>query len=117
LAAARQAAALRRDKELKKAIVGVLDELHIGQRDPLAINIKTFGRRLFAVLRRTRNSKPAWRRRQLAALDSWAELHRLPHAPFARTRQAVFAFFEEISERGELDDDRRRPRLGRASRP
>jgi transcriptional regulator with XRE-family HTH domain len=102
-AAGRQAVAVRRDKELKKAIVGVLDELHIGQREPLAINIMAFGRRLFAVLRRTRNSKPAVRERQLAALDHWAEQHQLSPDPFARASQAILALFAAMSERGELD--------------
>jgi hypothetical protein len=102
LAAARQAAAVRRDKELKKVVVGVLGELHIGSREPLAINIMAFGRRLFAVLRRTRNSKPAVRDRQLAALDHWAEQHQLPPAPFARVREAILVHFDGLSERGEV---------------
>lgn len=102
-AAVRQAAAVRRDKELMKVIGSVLDELRIGARDPLAINIKAYARKLFSVLRRTRNSRPSVRERKLAALDRWAELHQLPPAPFTRTKQAVIALFAEMSERGRLD--------------
>ncbi len=102
-AAVRQAAAVRQDKELMKVVVSVLDELRIGVRDPLAINIKAYARKLFSILRRTRNSRPAVRERQLAALAHWAEQHNLPPAPFARTKQAVLALFAEMSERGRLD--------------
>lgn len=98
-----QAKALRRHKELDRLFNRVLGELRIGARDPLAVNLKTFGRKLFAVLLRTRNSRPVWRTKQLAALDGWAEKHDLPPEPFQRLKPAVIALFDDMARRGALD--------------
>ena len=98
-----QAKALRRHKELDRLFNRVLGELRIGTRDPLAVNLKTFGRKLFAVLLRTRNSRPVWRTKQLAVLDGWAEKHDLPPEPFQRLKPAVIALFDDMSRRGALD--------------
>lgn len=98
-----QAKALRRHKELNSLFNRVLGELRIGTRDPLAVNLKTFGRKLFAVLLRTRNSRPVWRTKQLAALDGWAEKYDLPPAPFNQLKPAVIALFDDMARRGALD--------------
>jgi transcriptional regulator with XRE-family HTH domain len=98
-----QARALRRHEELNREFNRVLGGLHIGSRDRLAIPLKAFGRKLFAMLLRTRNSRPVWREKHLAALDHWAERHDLPPEPFRVLKSAVIALFDAMSHRSALD--------------
>jgi hypothetical protein len=81
----------------------VLGELHIGMREALAVNLRSFGRKVFAMLRRTRKSRPVWREKRLATLSLWAEQHQLPPEPFVRMQAAVLAAFHELEAKGELD--------------
>jgi len=81
----------------------VLDELHLSSKDNLSIFLKAFGRKVFGALRRTRKTRPVWREKAMAKLDSWAVSHELPPEPFARMKQAVIALFADMERRGELD--------------
>jgi L-rhamnose mutarotase len=81
----------------------VLDELHVSSKDNLSIFLKTFGRKVFGALRRTRKTRPVWRDKAIAKLDTWAAEHELPAEPFVRMKQAVIALFAEMELRGELD--------------
>jgi hypothetical protein len=81
----------------------VLDELHVSSKDNLSIFLKVYGRKVFGALRRTRKTRPVWRKKTMAKLDSWAAEYELPPAPFVRMKQAVIALFAEMALRGELD--------------
>jgi transcriptional regulator with XRE-family HTH domain len=81
----------------------VLDELHLSSKDNLSILLKTFGRKVFGALRRTRKARPVWRDKAMAKLDTWAVSHGLPPEPFVRMKQAVIVLFAEMEYRGELD--------------
>jgi len=81
----------------------VLDELHVSSKDNLSIFLKAFGRKVFGALRRTRKTRPVWRNKAMAKLDTWAAEHELPPEPFVRMKQAVIALFAEMERRGELD--------------
>ena len=98
-----QVDALRRHRQLNKVLDRVLGELHIGGHAAIAINLKAFGRKLFAMLLRTRNSRPVWRTKQLAALDGWADKHDLPPEPFRHMTAAVIAYFDAAAAHGDLD--------------
>ena len=81
----------------------VLDELHVSSKDNLSIFLKAYGRKVFGALRRTRKTRPVWRNKAMAKLDTWAAEHELPPEPFVRMKQAVIALFAEMERRGELD--------------
>ena len=81
----------------------VLNELRIGCKDPLAIHLSAYGRKVFGALRRTRTARPIWRAKALAKLDTWAAEHELPPEPFSRMKQAVIALFADMERKGELD--------------
>jgi transcriptional regulator with XRE-family HTH domain len=81
----------------------VLDELHLSSKDNLSIFLKVYGRKVFGALRRTRKTRPVWREKAMAKLDTWAKEHELPPEPFARMQQAVIALFAEMERKGELD--------------
>jgi hypothetical protein len=63
----------------------------------------TCGRKVFGALRRTSKTRPVWREKAMAKLDSWASEHVLPLEPFIRLKQAVIALFAEMELRGELN--------------
>jgi transcriptional regulator with XRE-family HTH domain len=81
----------------------VLDEFHLSPKDNLSIFLKAFGRKVFGALRRTRMTRPVWRSKAMAKLDTWAIEHELPPEPFARMKQAVIVLLAEMERRGELD--------------
>jgi len=81
----------------------VLDELHVSSKDYLSIFLKAYGRKVFGALRRTRKTRPVWRKKALVKLDTWASEHELPPEPFTRMKQAVIALFAQMALRGELD--------------
>jgi transcriptional regulator with XRE-family HTH domain len=81
----------------------VLDELHVASKDNLSIFLKAYGRKVFGALRRTRKTRPVWRERAMAKLDTWAAEHELPPEPFVSMKQAVVTLFAEMELRGELD--------------
>jgi len=63
----------------------------------------TQGRKVFGALRRTRKTRPVWREKAMAKLNTWAVSHELPPEPFVRMKQAVIALFAEMGLRGEFD--------------
>jgi len=81
----------------------VLDELHLSSKDNLSIFLKAYGRKVFGALRRTRKTRPVWRKKAMTKLDSWASEHELPPEPFTRMKQAVIALFAEMERRGEFE--------------
>ena len=81
----------------------VLNELRLPGSAPLAIHLRAYAGKVFGALRRTRKTRPVWRKKAMAKLDSWAAEHELPPQPFTRMKQAVIALFAEMERRGELD--------------
>jgi len=81
----------------------VLDELHLSSKENLSIFLKAFGRKVFGALRRTRKTRPVWRKKAMAKLDLWATEHELPPEPFVRMKQAVVVLFAEMERRGEFE--------------
>ena len=98
-----QARAIRWERRLQRTWNDVLNELRIGCRDPLAISLNAYGRKVFGALRRTRKARPIWRDKAMAKLDAWADEHGLPPDPFARMKQKVIALFADMERKGELD--------------
>ena len=98
-----QVRAIRWERRLHFMFNDVLNELCVGSDTPLAIHLMAYGRKVFGALRRTRKTRPVWRDKAMAKLDSWATEHELPAEPFARMKQAVIALFAEMELRGELD--------------
>jgi hypothetical protein len=98
-----QVRAIRWERRLHRAFNDVLNELHVAAKDPMAVHLGNYGRKVFAALRRTRKTRPVWRDKAMAKLDAWAAEHQLPPEPFARMKQAVIALFADMQLRGELD--------------
>lgn len=97
------ARAIRWERRLHRVWNDVLNELHVGAKDPLAVHLRNYSRKVFGALRRTRKTRPIWRERAIAKLDSWASEHELPPEPFTRMKQAVIALFADMERRAELD--------------
>jgi hypothetical protein len=98
-----QARAIRWERRLHRLFNDVLNGLHVGSSDPMAVHLRNYGRKVFGALRRTRKTRPVWREKAMAKLDTWAAEHGLPPEPFTRMKQAVIALFAEMELRGELD--------------
>jgi len=98
-----QARAIAWEQRLHRVWNDVLNEEHIGCGDPLAIHLSTYARKVFGALRRTRKTRPVWREKAMAKLDSWADEHKLPPEPFVKMKQAVMVLFAEMALSGELD--------------
>jgi hypothetical protein len=88
---------------LRRLFNDELNELHLAWSDTLAIHLRTYGRLVFATLRRLRRSRAVWRRKALSRLDAWPLRWGLETAPFRRMRVAVMEFFEKLERAGELD--------------
>jgi len=97
------ARAIRWERRLHRAWNDVLNELHVGAKDPLAVHLRNYSRKVFGALRRTRRARPVWRDKAMAKLDLWASEHGLPPEPFTTMKQAVIALFADMERRGELD--------------
>ena len=98
-----QVRAIRWERRLHRAFNDVLNELHVGASDPMAVHLMNYSRKVFGALRRTRKTRPVWRQKAMAKLDSWASEHELPPEPFARMKQAVIVLFADMERKGELD--------------
>lgn len=98
-----QARAIRWERRLHRVFNDVLNELHVGASDPMAVHLQNYSRKVFGALRRTRKTRPVWREKAMAKLDLWAPEHELPPEPFVRMKQAVIALFAEMELRGELN--------------
>ena len=97
------ARAIRWERRLHRVLNDVLNELHVAAKDPMAVHLQNYSRKVFGALRRTRKARPVWREKAMAKLDTWAVSHELPPEPFARMKQAVIALFADMERKGELD--------------
>jgi hypothetical protein len=98
-----QARAIRWERRLHRVFNRVLNELHVGASDPMAVHLQNYSRKVFGALRRTRKTRPVWRVKAMTKLDSWAAEHELPPEPFTKMKQAVVVLFAKMELRGELD--------------
>ena len=99
---ARDASEYRR-KRLQRELSDVLNELHIGWRDTVGMNLRSYGRLVFATLSRLRKARPVWRERAFEKLDEWPAKYRVDPAPFRRIKEAVRELFEKMERAGALD--------------
>ncbi|MBN2464825.1 helix-turn-helix domain-containing protein [candidate division WOR-3 bacterium] len=97
------ARAIRWERRPHGAWNDVLNELHVGAKDPLAVHLLNYSRKVFGTLRRTRKTRPVWRERAMAKLDSWASEHGLPPEPFTPMKQAVVSLVANMERKGEFD--------------
>jgi hypothetical protein len=97
------ARAIRWERRLHRVLNDVLNELHVAAKDPLAVHLRNYSRKVFAALRRTRKARPVWREKAMTKLDNWAIEHGLPPEPFARMKQAVITFCADMERKGEFD--------------
>ena len=81
----------------------VLNEFHVAAKDPMAVHLRNYSRKVFGALRRTRKTRPVWRDKAMAKLDDWAVSHELTPEPFELMKQAVIALFADMERKGELD--------------
>jgi transcriptional regulator with XRE-family HTH domain len=91
------------ERRLHRTFNDVMNELAIGWKDPLATYLRSYGRKVFGALRRTRKARPVWRDKAMAKLDTWAAEYELPPEPFVRMKQAVVVLFAEMERRGEFE--------------
>jgi transcriptional regulator with XRE-family HTH domain len=98
-----QVRAIRWERRLHRVWNDVLNELGVGCADPLAVFLMAYSRKVFGALRRTRKTRPVWRKKAMARLEVWAIEHELPPEPFVRMKQAVVALFADMERKGELD--------------
>jgi transcriptional regulator with XRE-family HTH domain len=101
--AVRHGLALERERRLRAAMNEELNRMGINQRSVPGINLKTYGRKVFGDLRRTRLMRRVWRDKALAKLDQWPTRYRLPAAEARRIRAAVTALFQDMARKGNLD--------------
>jgi len=99
----RRAKAEAWERRLHRAFNDVLNELRVAWKDPLATYLRSYGSMVFGALRRTRKTRPVWRDKAMARLDTWAAEHELPPEPFAKMKQVVISLFVEMERRGEFD--------------
>ena len=97
------ARAIRWERRLHRMLNDVLNELHVAAKDPMAVHLRNCSRKVFGALRRTRKTRPVWREKAMAKLDTWASEHELPPEPFTRMKQAVITLFADMERKGELD--------------
>ena len=97
------ARAIRWERRLHRVLNDVLNELHVAAKDPMAVHLRNYSRKVFGALRRTRKTRPVWRLKAMAELDSWASEHELPPEPFVTMKQAVIVLFADMERKGELD--------------
>jgi len=87
---------------LRRLFNDVLNELHIGWKHTYAVHLRSYGRMVFATLRRVRKARPGWRSKALAKLDEWPEKQGLDPEPFRRMKEAAMELFEEMERAGGL---------------
>jgi hypothetical protein len=78
----------------------VLNRMHIGWADPSAIGLRSYGRKVFAALRRLRKARPDRRQRTLDRLDEWPVRMGLDPAQSRRVNDAVMKLFERMERAG-----------------
>jgi transcriptional regulator with XRE-family HTH domain len=92
-----------RQMRLQRELNNVLSELRIGWKDTVGIHLRSYGRLVFATMRRVRKAKPGWRKRALARLDEWPAERELEPEPFRRMKEAVVKLYEKMERAGALD--------------
>ncbi len=92
-----------RQIRLQRELNDVLNELHIGWRDTVGMPLRSYGRMVFAALRRVRKARPVWRERALEKLDEWPAKMGQDPAPFRRMKEAVMKLFEKMERAGALE--------------
>ena len=92
-----------RQMRLQREFNDVLNELHISWKHTYAVHLRSYGRLVFATLRRLRRARPGWRRKALARLDEWPVERKLDPEPFRRMKEAVMELFEKMERAGGLD--------------
>jgi hypothetical protein len=91
------------EQRLRRLFNDEFNALHLASSHTLAAHLRSYGRLVFATLRRMRRAKPIWRRKALARLDDWPLKMRLEPAPFRRMKVAVTELFERLERTGRLD--------------
>ena len=87
---------------LHREFNNVLNELHIGWKHTYAVHLRSYGRLVFATLRRLRKARPGWREKALARLNEWPAKRELDPEPFRRMKEAVMELFEKMERAGGL---------------
>jgi len=91
------------EQRLRRLFNDEFNALHLASSHTLAAHLRSYGRLVFATLRRHRRTQPLWRRKALARLDAWPLRYGLEPAPFRRMKVAVMELFEKLERAGVLD--------------
>jgi transcriptional regulator with XRE-family HTH domain len=91
------------DLRLRREFNDVLSELHIPWKHTYAVHLRSYGRLVFATMRRLSKARPGWRRKALAKLDEWPAERELDPEPFRRMKEAVMKLFEKMERAGAVD--------------
>lgn len=89
--------------QLQRELNNVLNELDVAWNNTVAIHLRSYGRLVFATMRRLRKAKPGWRERALERVDEWPAKHGLDPAPFRPMKEAVMELFEKMERARALD--------------
>jgi len=90
-----------RERRLVRVFNNVFNELKLSCSHDLALKLSTFGRMVFATLRRLRRSRPVWRDKALRKLDEWPLRWGNAPEPFQRMKAAVTELFEQMEQSGQ----------------
>ncbi len=91
------------EMRLKLEFNHVLNKMHIGWAEPSAIGLRSYGRKVFATMRRLRKARPDRRQRALDRLDDWPMRMGLDPTQSRRVKQAVMKLFERMQRAGALE--------------
>ncbi|MBM3330853.1 helix-turn-helix transcriptional regulator [candidate division WOR-3 bacterium] len=98
-----RAGAESRELRLKREFNYLLNKMHIGWADPSGIGLRSYGRKVFATLRRLRKARPDRRQRALDRLDEWPVRMGLDPTQARRVKQAMMKLFERMVRSGSVD--------------
>jgi len=85
---------------LKREFNYVLNKMHVGWSESNAIGLRSYGRKVFATLRRLRKARPDRRQKTLDRLDDWPVRMGLDPTQSRRVKQAVMKLFEKMERAG-----------------
>jgi len=91
------------EMRLKLEFNYVLNTMHIGWSESSAIGLRSYGRKVFATMRRLRKARPDRRQRALDRLDEWPVRMGLDPTQSRRVKQAVMKLFERMERAGALE--------------
>jgi transcriptional regulator with XRE-family HTH domain len=91
------------EMRLKLEFNYVLNRMHIGWSESSAIGLRSYGRKVFAALRRLRKARSDRRQRTLDRLDEWPVRMGLDPAQSRRMKEAVMELFEKMEMAGALE--------------